>query len=855
MLRLSTFGLALFAGICAAPNHCLAQSGGGDEDNGGADGPGLVLHVATFGMDSWPGTATQPFLTLYRARMEIRMWKAAYPGQQTSITVKIAGGEHELTAPEVFEPADSGWANNPIQYIAWNPARPGMGDNEDALITGGIALTGWQGGANGIYYCQVPTGVPDVRDVWVNNQRMIKGRFPNAPQPCTVAQTNPTVAPCPNQGYLVLKQVQAVTDLGQRRQRITIRTPDNTTQIVAPADWSKVEVNGTRGYANPHQRASSGFRDPVAQHLAVIDFNLTGFSESPANPNWPLQDLGGLGCFYYENWNSGEFRTDAQSLRSYLQMVGEDNGAPQPPVPARLWPAQVFLSNDVNFVDDAKEWYYNPATRTLYLKACRNPSLGDRVIVPIAEQLLVVKTAEHLRFQGLDFAYTHQPMPKMADNTTPGYVSIQSGLEWHDEPESRPWAKRDNNIVSAVVTLLGAQDVTLRECRIAHAGGSGLVIGSHNPCIDENCWVESNNCEVRQCEIFDVGGHGVYLGDERADEDEYWPTNSSAALSAWYTINPSHNLTVQLSKIENFAVVYRDSVGIYAAHTHDLSLLDNEISYGNYTGVSIGNRQAHLTVNTRGTKIARNDIHHVMLKLVDGGALYLQGSNPASATRANSGEINANHVHDIVLNPYLNNQFGDVTCKAFYFETGSDSWHVLGNYVERCQGPYSFSPAGVTGACLAPNYGFHDLAACNQGAAVWFRQSWPQPYTFFIQTDIAQYIPGQTWYPGTPNYWFSPVAGAHKQFADCAGYGYSDPGHARHDRLGMYDVSGALGSGEPNIVLSSANSVTDPITSQAGPKGTTNPANLNWFFPSTVDRIHRSSLCGQSYQDPATQIQ
>ncbi len=85
---------------------------------------GLTLYVAPEGNDAWSGkvaTAGEgdgPFASLQRARDEIRALKQAGGIPAGGVTVQLAGGVYELSAPLSLEQQDSGTEGAPIVYRA-----------------------------------------------------------------------------------------------------------------------------------------------------------------------------------------------------------------------------------------------------------------------------------------------------------------------------------------------------------------------------------------------------------------------------------------------------------------------------------------------------------------------------------------------------------------------------------------------------------------------------------------------------------------------------------------------------------------------------------------------------------------
>lgn len=855
----------LAAALLTGGSSVLAQI---PDDPVGPEGGGPIAPLREFWVGSWGNalqtwvncTPTTPFLTLDQARLQVRQYRTDTNASPQSIIVHIAGGVYSLSSPVIFTAEDGGWPGLPIQYVAWNPGGIGGVNDDDALFSGGMQIQGWMPTIlpNGTlaYVASVPAWITDIRDVWVNNQRMVRARFPNVPT-CSISYSHPEVPPCPNGGYLVATRVEAFTDgVGGHHQVITVRNPFGSIPILgSAANWSHVEASATRLWVNPQQRVGSGTPVPGQPDQLVLEFPVT--SLGILNDE---QDIGGLGCFYFRNWDVVNPQNNCK--RSYLQVVGEEDVTnPTGNLPHRDVPAQLFLTNDLAFLDADREWYFDQQNHQLFLKVCTNPNtVGMSVTIPVARQLLVLDRAASLTFDGLSFAFTHQPFPVMADGVTPGYASIQSGQVWWDGVDRPFW----NNMVDSAIAMLGAQNSSMIRCRVAHAGGSGLIIGTYQSFdTPPSIFIESNNCSVIACDLFDIGAHGVYVGDERSNADDPPLTNWAASNQSSGYSDPSNNILIAASKIENFAVNYRDCVGIYAGHTRNLVISNNEISYGNYDGISVGTTQEHnlpATIptcsgiewkrrqqNGEGTAIYQNNIHHVMLKLTDGGGIYMQGSHIAGST------IFGNYIHDIVLNPFVNRKF-ETVCKGMYFESGSDGWFVVNNYTERCQGLYSFN----TGYAYDHNcQKVPSTRGCDGSGgerSQWWAPTWPTPW--LLCPNDPYRVPAQYW-PAwqNSNIWLDPTttAGPYGLYSDCIGYG--TPTSPPTEPGGMYTMTAVSPGSASNVIVKSPGDATYGgrifgITKEAGPED-----NVPYFFfPSVVKRIHRWPICNESVE-PASQIQ
>ncbi|MHC4372886.1 MAG: right-handed parallel beta-helix repeat-containing protein [Planctomycetota bacterium] len=93
----------------------------------------ITLYVATDGSDSNPGTISQPFATIERARDEIRNQKNILGGlPATGAEVNIRGGIYNIASTIAFDSSDSGESGKQVVYQSY----PG----EEAILAGGMTL-------------------------------------------------------------------------------------------------------------------------------------------------------------------------------------------------------------------------------------------------------------------------------------------------------------------------------------------------------------------------------------------------------------------------------------------------------------------------------------------------------------------------------------------------------------------------------------------------------------------------------------------------------------------------------------------------------------------------------------------
>jgi len=137
--------------------------------------------VAPDGNDAWSGRLPKPnaegtdgpFASVPAAQAAVRKARAAQPTKP--VTVRLRGGVHRLRAPLVFTPPDSGAPGATVTYAAY----PG----ETPVLSGGVAITGWQQRSGGVWRAPVPEardGKWLFRRLYVNGQRRALARTPDS---------------------------------------------------------------------------------------------------------------------------------------------------------------------------------------------------------------------------------------------------------------------------------------------------------------------------------------------------------------------------------------------------------------------------------------------------------------------------------------------------------------------------------------------------------------------------------------------------------------------------------------------------------------------------------------------------
>ena len=134
----------------------------------------LSVYVSPDGDDANLGTEDRPFKTIQRAQEAIRSTKTDEKGNKE---VHILAGEYVLTEPLRFGTQDGGSVADGYWQVFY--------EGHDATITGGNRITGFREIEPGLVVADVPeakagqAGQWSFRDLYVNDQRRTRARFPN----------------------------------------------------------------------------------------------------------------------------------------------------------------------------------------------------------------------------------------------------------------------------------------------------------------------------------------------------------------------------------------------------------------------------------------------------------------------------------------------------------------------------------------------------------------------------------------------------------------------------------------------------------------------------------------------------
>lgn len=262
-----------------------------------------------------------------------------------------------------------------------------------------------------------------------------------------------------------------------------------------------------------------------------------------------------------------------------------------------------FVENAPDSLDMPGEWQLDRTTGRLRIVAEPGERLDSAAVVaPVAAQLLLVRgnpitgeLVEHLRFRGLSFQHSEYRLPLL------GLSDTQAALS-----------------VSPAVEFLGARHVAFEDNEIAH-------VGNHALWIREGC----SDIRVLQNHIYDLGGGGIYIGQVTQPVrvgDSYQPSERLL----------TYGNVVENNYIHDLGLIFPQSHGVWIGQSSDNAIRHNEISYTNYTAISLGWSWSYAESECNRNIVEFNYIHDVIQNtLADGGAIYTLGVQRDTVIRNN----------------------------------------------------------------------------------------------------------------------------------------------------------------------------------------------------------------------------
>lgn len=385
--------------------------------------------------------------------------------------------------------------------------------------------------------------------------------------------------------------------------------PDGVWRTTIPAvrdgEWkfNELFVNGKRAIRARH---------PNADYLRVEkvgEDKRTNFTHAPGDLT-PLADAAPMQLVFLHDWSIS--RVAIKSIhRPTRTLTTKHNVGPK----ANHYRMdhyekrpRYFVENHASLLDAPGEWFLDTNTGELAYVPRKGETVAHATAIAPKLTRLVTFAGQPgapvrgVWLRGLTFEHCAYD---------PGERYAAGQAAFHEE------ADEGNELrvpTPAAIRLDDARLVSLANCRVRHAGGSGVWIG-------QRC----DHVLLSDTRIYDTGGNGIMIGQTDRPDDV------------------THHVTVTRSLVEHVGQRFFGSVGVWIGMANHCTVEHSVVRNVPYTGISVGWKWDDTPTPCHHHTIVNNHIHHCMQALSDGGGIYTLGRQPGT-------RLAGNLIHDIPLN-------------------------------------------------------------------------------------------------------------------------------------------------------------------------------------------------------------
>lgn len=394
----------------------------------------------------------------------------------------------------------------------------------------------------------------------------------------------------------------------------------------------------------------------------------------------------GVEMFIHQWWAIANLRIKKMEVQgdstklSFFQpesKIQSEHPWPAPWISKETGNSAFYLTNAIQFLNEAGEWFLDKKAEKLYYIPRANEVMEKaEVIVPSLETLVRMEgtidhQVSHVFFKNITFCHTSWLRPSQQ-----GHVPHQAGLYMLDAYklkmpgtpdkktlENQAWVGRPK----AAVEVSYANHTGFESCRFEHLASTGLDYhkGVHDNFIKGNLFK-------------DIGGTGIQAGVFADEATEiHLPYNPSDEREICTNLLISNNLISDVTN-EDWG-----AVGIGAGFVKGINIEHNDISEVSYSGISMGWGWTKTINAMKNNYISANKIHHYAKHMYDVAAIYTLSAQPGSV-------ISENYVDSIYKAPYAhipNHWFYLYTDEGSSYFTIKDNWSPSAKFLQNANGP------------------------------------------------------------------------------------------------------------------------------------------------------------------------
>lgn len=162
---------------------------------------------------------------------------------------------------------------------------------------------------------------------------------------------------------------------------------------------------------------------------------------------------------------------------------------------------QFYLFNKLEALDYYREWYYNAATSTLYLKTSNGAKPVDNSVEYAVSKFVAEIKGDYIKLEGLNFFGGSVKIHNNADNNIILNCNIVHGSEGYDD-----LTNESAQVGEAALEILGANTI-VKGNTINHSSASGITVVN---------WSGAHNCVIEQNTISNIDYNGIHASPIRS---------------------------------------------------------------------------------------------------------------------------------------------------------------------------------------------------------------------------------------------------------------------------------------------------------------------------------------------------